>query len=307
MEFREVRSLTVLGKLESIVKTAQEVNLTPAAVHKQIKNLENEFGVPLYEKTGRSVHLTQAAKVIMPYLDELLAQYEAITAALKEWKGLRRGFVRIGANPAISSFLVPALLHRFRETWPGITPILDVDISPVLAQRVASRSLDLAIGLWEDSERERLASQICWDFEVVFVTSARPKKRALRIRDLSGQPMVRLPQGTVLSGWIERYVAEHEFRPSQALVVNNAHTIISLIRAGLGIGMLPMWAVANEVQNGSLHVIRVQEPPLMGCCDLVTAPSTYLPPAVMALIEVARECSPPDLTLRPPKSGRTSH
>jgi DNA-binding transcriptional LysR family regulator len=225
----------------------------------------------------------------MPYLEELLAQCDAITAALTEWKGVQRGFVRIGANPAMSSFLLPSLLKSFRKKWPGVALMLDVDVSPNLSHRVASRSLDLAMGLWDDPSQGRVASRARWEYEVVAVTSGQDSANYTRLQDLSGQPFVRLPQGAVLAAWIDSYLNRYEVRPSQVMVVNNAQTMMSLICAGLGIGMLPMWAVAAEVRNGTLSVIRCEEPPLMGTLDLITAKSGYLPPPVKAFIDLARE------------------
>lgn len=289
MEFREVRSLATLGKLESIAKTAQQMNLTPAAVHKQIKNLENEFGVRLYEKTGRSVHLTQAAHAIMPYLDDLVAQHEAIFSVLREWKGLKRGFLRIGANPAMSSFLTPRVLQRFRQKWPDVTPILDVNTSSALLDGIANRSLDLALGIWTDADLAGVTIRARWEYELVLVAANRTDVPArAKIADLSRFPFVRLPEGTHLSNTIEAYLEGHGLEPSEALVVNNAHTIISMVRAGLGIAMLPIWAVASDLKAGALHVIRQQEPALLFHLDLITPRSRYLSPAAQAFIELAR-------------------
>jgi DNA-binding transcriptional LysR family regulator len=288
MEFREVRSLVALGKFESIAKTAQAVNLTSAAVHKQIKNLESEFGVPLYEKSGRSVHLTRAARAILPHLQELLAQYDAVAAALTDWKGMGRGIVHIGANPAISAYLIPPLLKVFREKWPGISPILEVEGSATLLDRVANRSLDLAIGIWDESARERVTPRVRWDYEIVAVSN-QPWAEPVRLKHLSGQPFVRLPQEAYLGAAVDAYLARHGCRPLQSIVVSSSHTMIAMIRNGLGIGMLPRWAVQSEVDAGALFVIPLKEPRLTGVLDLITPKSGYVPEPVRAFIDLARE------------------
>lgn len=288
MEFREARSLAVLGKVGTMARTAQEVNLTPAAVHKQLKNLECEFGVRLYEKSGRNVHLTQAAQVILPYLEELLADYDAVAAVLTEWKGAQRGFVRIGANPAVSSFLLPGLLKDFREMWPGVTAMLEVDASAALLERIANRSLDVAICLWNDADRQFGKSHACWEFDVVTVAAARSGAAYTCLADLAAVPFISLPPGTVLTSRIDGYLSGCGFQPSEVIVVNNSHTMISLIAAGLGFGLLPIWAVAADVEAGRLAVIPTTAPPLTGKLDLISARTGYIPPPVRAFIELAR-------------------
>jgi DNA-binding transcriptional LysR family regulator len=286
MEFREARSLAVLAKVESIAKTAEQMHLTPAAVHKQIKNLEREFGVCLYEKTGRAVHLTAAAHEIMPYVEELLAQYEGITAALSEWKGLRRGFVRIGANPATSSFMLPELLLQFRQNWPGVTAIVDVDSSANLLHRVANRSLEVAVGLWDSADLENVSSHARWSYELVPVI--RSAGHEVTAEQLKTTPYIKLPRGLVLTTWADDYLAANDLHPAEVMVVNNAHTLLALIRSGLGFGVLPTWVVADEIRNQNIAVVELGGQRPTGQLELITPKTAFLPPAVKAFINLAR-------------------
>ena len=290
MELREVRSLAVLGRLGSITKTAEQVHLSPAAVHKQIKNLEIELGVRLYEKAGRRLHLTQAAVTILPYLNELLAQYDAISMALEEWKGLKRGFVRIGANPAISSYLVPTLLKRFRRKFADVALTLEVDASAPLVERVINRSVDLALLLSSDLlEDGRVTILATWEFEIVLVANMPTVPRRAKLTDLRDFPFILLKPGNRLEGLIERYFAKMGFRPSVVMTVDNAHTLVSMVQAGLGVSMLPIWAVETDIQSETLSLVQQREEPLMGKLMLAGPRSGYTPQPVQAFVEIARE------------------
>src|SRR5262249_58806958 len=114
MELRELRCLMTLADVGSITRTAEKLHLSAAAIHKQLKVLEDELNVRLYEKAGRQLRLTQAAEVLLPHIKNLLAQYDAALSALSEWKGLKHGLVRIGTGPTMSSYLLPSLLDGFR-------------------------------------------------------------------------------------------------------------------------------------------------------------------------------------------------
>ncbi|MBL8221065.1 MAG: LysR family transcriptional regulator [Bryobacterales bacterium] len=291
MEFREARSLALLARTQSLAQTAEQVNLTPAAVHKQIKNLEREFGVRLYEKLGRNVRLTQAAHIVLPYLEEMLSQYDSIGSALTDWKGLKRGSVRIGSNPAVSSYLMPSLLGKFRHDWPGVTPVLDVGTSSGLLDQLARRSLDVVVGHWDEPMDDRVRARARWEYDIVLVTSLAEVPRRVRLRELNRYPFVQLPLGGQLGNLIDAYSREHGLEPAETTVVNNSHTIISMIRVGLGIAMLPMWSVASDVHSGALRVIRQAERPLTAQMGVLTARSGYVPPPVTAFIELARKHS----------------
>lgn len=286
MEFREVRSLVALGRFESIARAAQEVNLTPAAVHKQIKNLESEFGMSMYEKSGRGVQLTQAAHAILPHLEALLAQHDAVMSVLTDWKGVGPGVLRIGANPAISGVLIPRLLQLYRREWPDVAPEVEVEGSGTLLDHVANHSLDLAIGIWDDSARTRVNRPMRWEYKLVAVASE-PWPEAMRLRDLSRETFVLLPVETYLGRWVDDYLARQGCRPARTILAGSSHTIISMIRHGLGIGLLPGWAVAREVAEGHLHIINLKDPALMGTLDLITPKTGYTPKAVRAFIELA--------------------
>src|SRR5260370_73568 len=107
MGLRELRSFATLADLANITRTAERLHLTPPAIHKQLRCLEAELGVRIYEKVGRRLQLTQAGEVALPYVSSLLANYDALIDALNEWKGARKGLLRLGCGPATSSYILP--------------------------------------------------------------------------------------------------------------------------------------------------------------------------------------------------------
>src|SRR5260370_7489763 len=99
MELRQLRSLVTISELGSISLAAQHLHLSPPAIHKQLKGLEIDLGVPLYEKIGRQLQLTQPAEVVLPYLKDILAQYDSALSPLQECKGLNPALVPIAPVP----------------------------------------------------------------------------------------------------------------------------------------------------------------------------------------------------------------
>src|SRR5713101_6021151 len=125
MELHAARSLVLLADLGSLAKTAETLRLSPPAVHKQLKLLEAELGVRLYEKIGRGLRLTQAAELLLPYCRHLLADHDTALSALEEWKGSTRGTLRIGAGPATSVHLLPGLLRIYGRAFPEVDVVVE--------------------------------------------------------------------------------------------------------------------------------------------------------------------------------------
>ncbi len=287
MEFRELRSLIALADLGSIARAAEKLHLSPPAIHKQLKLLETELDVQLYEKAGRNLRLTQAAEVLLPYLKDMLAEYQSALSALDEWRGLKRGLVSIGTGP--TTYVLPAILKQFRHTNPGVEVFVETGNTPVLLESLSKGSLDLAMLVSADlTERQDFYVEATWDFEFVLVSHLRRPPRRPHLAGLKNSRFILFRKGSRMQQSIDRYFAAHGFEPGVVMRLDNSDLIRAMVRAGLGISMLPFWVVAKDVKDGHLSLIRQAEPPLCSKLALVRRKMSYVPGAVQAFITAAR-------------------
>lgn len=290
MELRGLRSLVALAELGSIRRTAEKLNLSPAAIHTQLKVLESEMGVRLYEKVGRQLRLTQVAELLLPQIKTLLAQYDSIVSVLNEWKGLKRGLIRIGAGPTVSSYILPSLLEEFRRMFPDVKLLVETGMTPPLIENLSNGSLDLILLVASEYlEQSNLSIKATWDFEIVIVSGQRQIPRRCSITELRQLPFILHKKGSVFENLIDRYFAEVGFRPQDVIMrFDNAEAIKAMIRSGLGISMLPAWTVEQELKDKTLLLVRQNESPLFAKIALVTRKVSHLPQPVGAFIKVAR-------------------
>ena len=288
VELRGLRSLALLAESGSLTRIAERQRLSPAAIHKQLKVLEGELGVRLYEKAGRRLRLTPAGDMLLPYLKDLLAQYEAALSALEEWKGLKKGLVRIGAGPTLGSYLLPLLLQRFRHQYPGVDLFVETGHSPALISGLENGSLDLALVVSSALlAQPELPTAAQWDFEFVLVSNLRQAPRQCSLRDLQRFPFILFQRASRMEEQIDRYFVGLDFHPRVIMRFDNADAIKAMIRTGLGISMLPFWTVGADIRRRALTLIRQQEPPLLGKIALVSRRSSYVPRPVAAFLEFA--------------------
>jgi DNA-binding transcriptional LysR family regulator len=289
MELKELRSLVLLSELGSLAQVTERLNTTAPAVHKQLKTLESGLGVRLYEKEGRNLHLTQAADILLPYSRDLLAQHDAGVRAIDEWRGLKRGLVRIGAGPTISSYILPPMLKHFRRAHRAVDLAVETGNSVTLIEALRNGLLDLALLVASQmSEEPGLKIEVSWPVEYVLVTNLRAVPKRCSIAELQKFPFILFRKGSRLENLMDRYFAEIRFQPTVFMTFDNAEAIKAMIRSGFGIAMVPYWIVDADLRNGSLRIIRQKERPLLSRIDLVTRKCSYIPAPTARFAEMAR-------------------
>jgi len=299
VELHQLRSFVALADMGKIAVVSDRLGLSAPAVHKQLKLLERELEIRLYEKVGRVLRLTQAAEILLPYCRDLLAEHDTAVAAIEEWKGLKRGIIRVGAGPATSVHLLPGLLRTYRRAFPGVDVVVETGNSLGLIERLRTGSLDVALLVSSPEPVDPgLSVEYSWDMEFVFVSSLEHAPRRCRIRELGRFPFVLFRKGSRMQAAIDRYFGEHDFHPNVIMAFDNADAVKAMIAAGLGVSLLPLWIVHAELRQGGLMMIRQQERPLVSRFELVRRRSSYIPNPMAAFIDLTRRYRFPALRRR---------
>lgn len=289
MELRELKSLKLLAGNGSISETARLVHLTPAAVHKQLRQLEAALDVPLYERREGKLVLTAAAELVMPYVGEMLNQHDEAMRALAEWKGVRRGLVRAGAGPSLATYLMPAILQEFKRRHPNVDLDLQTGSSVQLIDLLGRGALDvILIVATDEAEQAGLIVDAERHVEVVLATNIAAAPRHCRLARLTEYPFLLFRQGARIENLIDTYLSRHRVKPNVVMRFDSAEALKATLKAGEGIALLPLYTVAQEVRTKSLRIVRQKEPKLMMSLHLMHRNRTFIPPALKAFIEVAR-------------------
>jgi DNA-binding transcriptional LysR family regulator len=127
----------------SISRGAERLLISQPAVSKQIASLERALGLALLERLPRGVRLTQAGEIVAGYANRIFALRDETLLAIEDYRGLRRGRLRIGASTSISVYVLPELIVRFRQQFPHIQIQLEVARSSEIEKRLIQGELDL--------------------------------------------------------------------------------------------------------------------------------------------------------------------
>src|SRR5687768_5263493 len=145
MELRHLRYFAaVAGKL-NFSRAADELHVAQPAISQQVRMLERELGVQLFDRVGGKVTLTKAGEALLPHALRILAAVETARHEVNELGTLTRGTASLGAPPTVSGNLLPAALSRFKRVFPGLEVTLREAGTERLLKLVDGGELDLAI------------------------------------------------------------------------------------------------------------------------------------------------------------------
>jgi DNA-binding transcriptional LysR family regulator len=290
MDLRHLEYFVAVAEERSFTRAAARLHVVQSGVSATVKALERELGARLLERTSKRVALTDAGRALLPKARATLDASVAARDAVDEVRGGLRGTLRLGTLTSVGLIGVPALLGDFHRTHPAVT--LQLIVSPRgsggLIDGLTGGTLDLAIvsvpGRAPAGVRIR---QLLWRrLDLVVPADHRLAGRAsVRIEDLADEPFVDFPLGYGNRAVADRAFAAAGVERRVAIEVIDIGTGAAFVREGLGVAVLPRFAVPESSGVVVLTVADADlEWPLGIATSAVRTPSAAAR-ALLALID----------------------
>ncbi len=259
MNLQQLRYAVALADAQSFTKAAVNEYVVQSALSQQLRKLEDELGVPLFERTTRSVSPTPAGLALLPLMREVLDGVERIKFDAQAISGTIAGRLTVGMMEVPSESLdVAALMATFHARYPAVTVTLRSGGSDLLIDAVRERKLDVAIvGSKLPSTTGRLAFTELFVEPLVAVLPADHELAtgsAVRLEELASLPFVDFPPGYGLRHETDRGFANVARRV--AFEVTRVDEVIHFVRKNLGVALLPESVAASRVGDDRTLVLR---------------------------------------------------
>ena len=239
MNLRFLRTFVAIADNAGFARAAARLNLTQSAASRQIQALEDELGLRLFARIGRSVRLTPEGEDLLVRSRQLLYDAEALGQRASALKTGEVGVLRVGATPQVIESLLAGFLLRYRKRHGGVEVHLVEDGGSRLPGRLERGDID--VGVMPAGE-DRFSSRLLYPMHVLAVLplSHRLSRRAvLDVTELADEPLLRLSSTFASHGWFEAACQVAHIRPRVLFESVAPQTLIALARTGHGVAVVP--------------------------------------------------------------------
>lgn len=261
------RVFYTVAKCGSLTRAAEALYISQPAVSQSVKQLENQLGVSLFNRTHRGMELSaQGGKLIFGEVERALALLQAAEARIAETKEKATGVIRIGASDTIFEYFLADKLVRFHERFPAVKIELQADFTPTTIEKLKADACDVAfVNLPIEAHADLSLRGDCMRLNDVFVVGekyrALAENGAFSLAELRKYPLVVMDKNTVARKALENFLNTHGVEHSSAIEVGSWELMKRLVSHGMGIGVIPREYARSELTAETLFELSV-DPPL---------------------------------------------
>ena len=262
MEFRELSNFLQLAKLQSFSKAAKVLGYSQAAVTIQIKQLEQELGVHLFDRIGKQTSLTHQGSVFYDHAASIMRDIAQAKDAVSHPQKLN-GHLCIGTIESICASLFPSLLTEYHKLHPEVNISIRTDSPDQLLEQINGNQLDLVYFM------DKRVYDVKWEKvleepeEIVFAATAdhplAQRSEPLSLDDVLSYPMVVTEKNASYRLILEQYLAAMGKSLQPYLEIGNTDFILQFLKQNTGITFLPRFTVEKAVSEGYLRILSVKK------------------------------------------------
>jgi DNA-binding transcriptional LysR family regulator len=290
VSFRQLRVFEAVARLSSFTRAAEELHLTQPAVSMQVRQLEDEVGLPLFEKLGKQMRLTEAGRELHHYSRNINRSLQEMEDVFESLKGVNRGRLNIAVASTVNYF-APRLLAAFHELYPGIALRLDITNRERLVQQLQANSVDIVL-MGQPPMGVDVESEAFMDNPLVVVAPPEhplAAERQIELERLTEEVFLMREPGSGTRQAMERFFAEQGVSIRHGMQMTRNEAIKQAVRSGLGLSVVSLHTVELELETGRLVILDVKGFPLERQWYLVYRRGRRLSPAARAFRQFVLE------------------
>ena len=263
LTLRQLQIFVVAARHLSYARAAEELHLTPPAVSMQLKQLEDNVGLPLFERIGRGVALTGAGELLVRHALRVLGEVNDAEANLLAMAGAETGRISVGLV-STAKYFMPRLLARFAQEHPGIDVQFSVGNREALLQRLHDNAIDLAVTGRTPDEYDAHAEPVASHPYVLIGPADHPLRDARRfdLHELRHDTFLLREEGSGSRRVAEEMFRNHLFTPARTIGMGSNETIKQAVMAGMGVSLISLHTLPLELKTGEVSLLDVIGTPI---------------------------------------------
>jgi LysR family transcriptional regulator, hydrogen peroxide-inducible genes activator len=255
MEMHQLRYVVAIARTGNFSRAAEQCHVAQPSLSQQIRKLEDELGERLFDRLKREAKLTAAGEVFLLRALRILGEVDAAKREAHDARELLRGTLSIGVLPTIAPFLLPDVIAEFSEAFPGMELIVQEETTSRLLKLAAACEIDLGIASLPIND-PRFEIRELFSEELLLALPpghALARQRKLSVSDLESERFILMQEGHCLGEQVLSFCDRSDLHPTVSFRSAQMATIQALVRAGLGISLIPAMAVAPEGVDAPIY------------------------------------------------------
>ncbi len=258
----------LLSQIEGFLETARHGNLSRAAdavsvtqpaLTARIQSLEAELGTPLFVRGRHGMALTDAGRAFVPYAERAVAALAAGESMLRELRRGGTGELVLGAAPAVSTYVLPALLVRYARRFPNVRLVVRTGHSEDILESALRREIDL--GLVRELHHPDVELRPLYEDVLVLVAAGSHRfadRTTVGVHELEGARLILFDRTSSYYELTNAFFREAGVAPGGVMELDNIDAAKQMVGQGLGVALLPHTSVAAELADGRLRAIDIE-------------------------------------------------
>lgn len=254
LDSRQLANFCEIANVCSIRKAAKNLSLTTSAVSHSLKRLEEDLGCKLFERDTRKIELTYAGQRLHALANDMMSTLTQARYLVSEWSEVHQKTIRIGASPVACQHILPMALRELKESFPGMNIQILTGTSYQLAEYVEDNKVDLAIYPSNQASEKRHKILIGTDSLEFIVNPLHPwaQNGRANLAEIDAHHVIVTESKSYTFDLISAYFRSYQQSLTPFIEISNEEVIKRLVELDIGIGILPNWAIKDEVANGTL-------------------------------------------------------
>lgn len=265
IESRQIRAFVAVARRGNFTQGAKDVFLTQSAVSHAIKSLEEDVGVPLFQRLGRRAVLTSAGERLLQHCEEILHKMQDARMDVSQMPDLSRPMLRIGAPMTICQHILPSVLRQVQQEFPQCEIRVETGDNPQLLAQLLAGKIDVAV-MVEPEKRPHLMLVPLFRDELRFVMlpgHAWLKLAAIPEKELRDATVILANKTTRTYQLVMAHFRTARVTLKRVIELGSIESIKELVKNGLGVGIVANWPIRAEIERGELVSRPLAEPPLI--------------------------------------------
>lgn len=255
MEIRQLKAFLAIAEAKTFTAGARRVNITQAAISMQIRQLEDEVGIPLFTRTPRRVILTQAGEFLLERARKILREHDSALAEIAEVAGAEYGRLRIGSSSSMfTTHQLPPIMQKLRVKYPNAELTVISATSQVLVDRLMHGEIDTAfVSLPVDNSN--ITTDLLFSDEIVAIAHPKhslAKEKFVSAATLAGEKLILGERGGNTRRMIDDFFAAANVKPNVTMELSRQEAINQMVENNMGVGIAGAKTVAKEIREGRL-------------------------------------------------------